>query len=153
MPDPLSSVASVITLVGGAADSIKVLVTFCREFHNAPAEVHEWLTMLEALRLTLSNLEQCGRNLGSRYHFSSTFHQRLLTCVEQLQNCVGEIAQVDATLVKANANSKRKWTHNAKRSWVRAKWTITRDQQMKRVMSSMQLYHFEFGVELLKMLM
>ena len=153
MPDPLSSVASIVTLVAGAAESLKVLVTFCRDLHNAPAEIHEWLTMLEALRLTLSSLEESGRNLDSRYHFSPNFHQRLLTYVEQLQDCVSEIAQIDTALNKANADSKRKWNHNAKRLWIRAKWTAIRDQKMKTVMGSMQLYHFEFGVELLKMLM
>ena len=153
MPDPLSSVVSVITLLGTAAESVGVLVTFFREFHNAPAEVHEWLTMLEALTLTLSNLEQCGQNLNSRYQFSSKFHQRLLLCVKQLQVCLSEAARVDASLNKADRNSERKWTHRARRSWAKAKWATVRDQKTKKIMKSVQLYHFEFGMELLKMLM
>ena len=46
MSKPLSSLASVITIVGSATETIKVLLTFFRKFRNAPAQIHQWLTML-----------------------------------------------------------------------------------------------------------
>ena len=152
MCEPLSSLASVITIAGSATESIKVLLTFFRGFRNAPAQVHQWLTMLESLRSTLSSLQQCGRNLDPRYHFSSYFQQRLLSCVTQLQICTREVARIDAELVKANSDGKKKWDHIARRSWERAKWAIVGDHKMKKVMRIMNLYHFEFVMELLKVL-
>lgn len=152
MADPLSSLASVITIAGSATDSIRVLVTFLRRFHNAPAQVQQWLTMLESLRSTLSSLQQCGRNLDPRYQFSSHFQQRLLGCVIQLQFCTSEVARFDAKLAKASSNEKNKWDHKARRSWERAKWAIVGDQKIKKVMKMMNMYHFEFVMELLKVL-
>lgn len=152
MCEPLSSLASVITIVGSATETIKVLLTFFRQFRYAPAQVHQWLTMLESLRSTLSSLQQCGRSLDPRYQFSSHFQQRLLSCVTQLQICTREVARIDAELVKASSDGKKKWDHKARRSWERAKWAIVGDHKMKKVMKIMNLYHFEFVMELLKVL-
>ena len=152
MSEPLSSLASVITIVGSATETIKALLTFFRQFRNAPAQVHQWLTMLESLRSTLSSLQQCGRSLDPRYQFSSHFQQRLLSCVTQLQICTSEIARIDAELVRASSDGKQKWDHKARRSWEKAKWAIVGDHKMKKVMKIMNLYHFEFVMELLKVL-
>ena len=152
MSEPLSSLASVITIVGSATETIKLLLTFFRKFRNAPAQVHQWLTMLESLRSTLSSLQQCGRSLDPRYQFSSQFQQRLLSCVTQLQICTNEVARIDAELVKASSDGKKKWDHKARRSWERAKWAIVGDHKMKKVMTIMNFYHFEFVMELLKVL-
>lgn len=153
MSDPLSPLASVLTLAGSATLFVEVLVTFFREFRNAPTEVHAWLTMLEYLRTALSSLEQSSRNSESGYHFSSQFQQRLLSCVNQLQVCASEVARIDADLGTAKFTGVKKWDHRARRSWERAKWAIVGGQKMKKVMQTMQLYHFEFGMELLKMLL
>ena len=153
MSELLSSLASVIYIAGSATESIKALLTFFRQFRNAPAQVHQWLIMLESLHSTLSSLQQCGRNLDSRYQFSLHFQQRLLSCVIQLQICASEVAKIDAELVKASSDGKKKWDHKARRSWERAKWAIVGDHKMKKVMRIMNLYHFEFVMELLKVLM
>ena len=153
MSDPISSLASLITIAGSAAESIKALLIFFRRFHDAPARVHRWLTMLESLQSTLSSLEQCGRNLDPRYHFSSHFQQSLLSCVNQLQICTSEVARIDAELGQASSDGKKKWDHKAKRSWERAKWAMVGDHKMKKVMKIMNLYHFEFVMELLKVLL
>ncbi len=153
MSELVSSLASIITIVGSASEPIKVLLIFFRQFRNAPAQVHQWLTMLESLRSTLSSLQQCSRNLDSRYHFSLHFQQRLLSCAIQLQICASEVARVDAELVKTSSDGKKKWDHKARRSWERAKWAIVGDYKMKKVMRIMNLYHFEFVMELLMVLM
>ena len=139
MSELLSSLASVITIAGTATESIKVLLTFFRQFHNAPAQVHQWLIMLESLRSTLSSLQQCSRNLDSRYHFSLHFQQRLLSCVIQLQICASEVAKIDAELVSASSDGKKRWDHRARRSWGRAKWAVVGDHKMKKVMRIMNL--------------
>lgn len=153
MSEVISSLASVIAIAGSAAESIQALLTFFRKFRNAPAQVHQWLIMLQSLRSTLSSLQQFGRNLDSRYHFSLHFQQRLLSCVVQLQICASEVTKIDAELVKASSDGKKKWDHKARRSWERAKWAIVGDHKMKKVMRIMNLYHFEFVMELLMVLM
>jgi len=99
-------------------------------------------------------LQQCGRNLDPRYRFSTHFQQRLLGCVIQLQVCTSEVARMDAALANASFDGlkQRKWDHKAKRSWGRAKWAIVGDHKMKKVMKMMSMYHFEFVMELLKVL-
>ena len=153
MAELLSSLASVITVAASATDSIKVLVIFFRQFRNAPAQVHQWLTMLESLRSTLSSLQQCGRNLDPRYQFSPHFQQRLLSCVIQLQICASEIAKIDAELLNATPNGRNRWDHKARKSWQRAKWALVGTHKIKKTMELMNLYHFEFAMELLKVLM
>ena len=91
--------------------------------------------------------------MDSSYHFSLHFQQRLLSCAIQLQICASEVARVDAELVKTSSDGKKKWDHKARRSWERAKWAIVGDYKMKKVMRIMNLYHFEFVMELLMVLM
>lgn len=153
MSDPLSTLASVITVAASATESIRVLLIFFRQFRNAPDQVRQWLTMLESLHSTLSSLQQCGPNLDPRYHFSSHFQQRLLSCVTQLQSCTGAVARMDAGLRRAASDGKKNWNHRARRSWARAKWAMVGDDKMKKVTRIMNLYHFEFVLELLRVLM
>ena len=150
---PISSLASVITIVGSATESVNVLLTFFRQFRNAGAQVHQWLTMLQSLHSTLSSMRQCGRNLDPRYHFSPHFQQRLVSCVNQLQTCTSELARIDADLVKESPGGKSKWNHKARRSLGRAKWAVMGDHKMKKITRILNFYHFEFVMELLKMLM
>ena len=153
MSEPISSLASVITIAGSATESVTALLIFFRRFRNAPAQVHHWLTVLESLHSTLSSLQQCGRNLDPRYRFSTHLQQRLLSCVTQLQICASEVARIDAELVKTSPNGKKKWEHKARRSWERAKWATIGDHKMNKVMKIMNMYHFEFAMELLKVLL
>ena len=153
MSELLSSLASILTIAGSATESIKALTTFFRQFRNAPVQVHQWLTMLESLRSTLSSLQQFGRSLDPRHQFSPHFQQRLLSCVIQLQICASEVARIDAELQKANSGGKNKWDQKARRSWQRTKWAIVGNHKIKKVMEILNLYHFEFVMELLKVLM
>lgn len=153
MADPLSPLASVITIAGSASESVRVFLTFLHQFRNAPAQVRQWLIMLESLRSTLSDLQQCGRNLESRHRFSSHFRQRLVSCVAQLQVCTSEVTRIDAEIAKANAHGPIKWDRKARRAWERAKWAFFGDHKINKVMRILDLYHFEFAMELLKMQM
>lgn len=148
MCDPLSPLASVITVVGSATECIKVLVTFFRQFRNAPEEIRQWLTILESLRTNMYRLQQCGPNLDSRYYFSSHFRQRLLSFVTQLQVCSDEVARIDAELTKANPDGKKRWDFIIRKSWGRAKWAIIGEHKSKKLMRMINLYHFEFTMEL-----
>ncbi len=43
--------------------------------------------------------------------------------------------------------------HKVKRAWERAKWAIVRDHKLKKVIKMRNMHHFEFVMELLKVLM
>ena len=153
MPDPLSSLASVFTLLGNATQSIRALITFFRDFQHAPSEVHDWLMMLESLHSALYTLEQYGSSVDSEQCFSLHLRQRLAGCSSQLQCCAAEFAKIDAEINKSKSKDKKGRDRGARRSWERTKWAMFGDQKMKRVMDKIQFYHFEIGIELLKILM
>ncbi|KAL6714753.1 Ankyrin repeat domain-containing protein 55 [Lecanora helva] len=152
MSDPLSSVASVFTLAENAAQSVKVLVSFFRDFKHAPIEVHEWLILLESLKSAFSALELYGSDVDSERRFSPHFRQRLASCVAQLQRCTAAFAKIHAELSKGELHGRIKWDRKARRSWERAKWAMFGGQKMRRVMDRIQLYHVEIGIELLRIL-
>ena len=153
MSDPLSSLASVFTLLGNTTQSIKALITFFGDFQHAPSEVHEWLMMLESLHSALHTLEQYGSSVDSEQRFSLHLRQRLAGCLSQLQCCAAEFAKIDAEINKSKSKDKKGRNRGARRSWERTKWAMFGDQKMKRVVDKIQFYHFEIGMELLKILM
>ena len=153
MSDPLSSLASVFTLLGNTTQSTRALVNFFRDFQHAPSEVHEWLVMLESLHSALHTLEQYGSSMDSEQRFSLHLRQRLAGCLSQLQGCAAEIAKIDAEINKGKSKDKKGRDRGARRSWERTKWAMFGDQKMKRVMNKIHFYHFEIGMELLKILM
>lgn len=153
MSDPLSPLASVIAIAGGALESIRTLSGILRRFSNAPAQVHEWLAMLESLSSTLLSLQQCGGHLDLNNRFSSNFRQRLLSCVNQLQRKISEIARIHTELVMRSSDRKKQWDYKARRSWERTKWAVVGDQKMKHLMTLVNMYHFEFVMELFKVVM
>ncbi|KAL8830134.1 MAG: hypothetical protein Q9170_005873 [Blastenia crenularia] len=152
MSDPLSSLASVFTLLGSTTQSTKALIAFFRDFQHAPSEVHEWLVMLESLHSALHTLEQYGSSVDSEQRFSLHLRERLAGCSNQLQCCATEVAKIDAEINKSKSKDKKGRNRGARRSWERTKWAMFGDQKMKRIMSKIQFYHFEVGMELLKIL-
>ena len=153
MADPLSSLASVLTLVECTAESTKFLLKFFRQFNGAPAQIHQWLEMLESLHFTLSSLLGCSADLDPRYHFPQRFRQRLVGCLTRLQACVDEISKTDAHFVVNASHTESKWDGKARRSWERVKWVAIGSHRMKKLVDIIKLYHFEFSMELFKLLM
>ena len=153
MSDPLSPLASVITIAGGALESITTLSAILRRFRKAPAQVHQWLTMLESLSSTLLILQHCGGHADLTYRFSSNFRQRLRSCVSLLQRNISEIARIHTELVMRSSDRKKQWDFKARRSREKTKWAVGGDQKMKQVMSLVNMYHFEFVMELLRVVM
>ena len=153
MADPLSSLASVLTLLENATQSTKALGTFFRDFQYAPSEVHEWLEMLESLHSALHALEQYGSSVDSEQRFSLQFRQRLAGCLSHLQGCAAEFAKIDAGISKGKSKDNKGRDRGARRSWERTKWAMFGDQKMRRVMNKLHFYHFEIAMELFKILM
>ena len=60
MAEPLSTTASIIAVVGFAAESSKLAIELFRKLARTPANVHDSLLALTTLHLTLNNLQDCG---------------------------------------------------------------------------------------------
>ena len=52
-----------------------------------------------------------------------------------------------------SSDRKKQWDYKARRSWEKTKWAIGGDQKMKQVMILVNMYHFEFVMELLRVVM
>ena len=149
MADVLSSYASAVTLLGCATESIKFLLIFFRQFNEAPAEIRQWLEKLESLHSTLNSL----RELDERYRFSTDFTQKLVKCLTYLQTCVTEINKIHMRLVEEGSSSKNSWDHTGRRFWEKIKWTAVGGHRRKKTVEVINIYHFEFSMELFKMMM
>ena len=144
MSDPLSSLASVLTIAGSAVEIIKGLLTFFRRLFGAPKEIHQWLRMLESLHFALTCLQECGASLDPRYQFSPHFARRLNLCVHQLKAAADEVNKIDAKLAKRGISSKPSWDGRARRSWHKIKWMAIGNIEKKKLAEVVKLYHFEF---------
>ena len=141
-------------MVGHTAESIRHLPKFYRQFARAPAEVQRWLKTLQSLHFTITKLQECGSRLDSKYQFPSYFQQRLLEFASQLQACVDEVARFNAEADRTEpGKSLRRWNGKAKRSWKRIRWIAIGEHEMRQLVDVAKLYHFEFSMELLNLLL
>ena len=153
MTDPISSISSVITILGATAGATQCLITFVRRYSKAPDELHKSLQMLESLHLTLTSLQECNAFLDPRYQFSPHFAQRLKDCDTTLQQCVNKTKKTENEIIKRRSQSKGPWSGIAKRSRGKIRWMLFESQEMEKLMRFLQLYQFEFSLELFRILM
>ena len=153
MVDPLSPVASVLTVVGSAIESAKLLLTTLRRFKRAPAEVHQWLEMLESLHSTLTSLENCSLLLDLRYRFSAQFGLRLKDCLSRLQSCIDRVRKINVEFVRTRSSVRKTLSGKTNRSWQKVRWIVTEDHTMKKLVEMIKIYQFEFSMELFKLLL
>ena len=153
MADPLSPLASMVTVVGSAIECAKILSKTLRRFKRAPAEVHQWLEMLESLHLTLTSLENCSLLLDLRYRFSAQFGLRLKDCLTHLQSCIDRIGKIDTELERSRPTVNRTFGGRTKRSWQRVRWIVVDDYTIKKLVEMIKIYQFEFSMELFKLLL
>ena len=152
MADPISPVASVVTVAGCAIESAKFLYGVLNKFSKASAEIHQSLKTLQALHNTLVGLQQCSASLYPRYVFPPRFCQRLAECQSYLNIWEHHICEIDSEFSQ-KASSKRFWDGKAKRTWERFKWIAFRGRDMEKFMENMKTYESEFSLELSMQLM
>lgn len=151
MAEPLSTTASVLTVVGFAAESSKTVFKFFRGIASMPANVHESLLVLKSLYITMTNLQQSGTKLDPKYKFSPHFCHRLNECLNDLKTFETKIAKIDARFgVKKSCN--RNWDGKARRSWERVRWLLIGEQETEKFLQKVKLYQNEFFLELLMLL-
>lgn len=148
MAEPLSTTASVMAVIGFAAESSKLMF---RSFHGAasmPARVHEFSVALKALNVTLTNLRQTGTKLDPKYSFPAHFCSRLNECLDDLRSFEAKLKKIDVIFGKKN-QKKYAWDGKPRRMRERIRWQLLGEQEMGRFWEKMKLYQSEFSLELL----
>ena len=152
MTEPLSSTASVLAVAVCVTQSAKFLFKFFHDVGRIPDNVRQLLTALNSLHATLTALQQCGTSTNPNLRFSPRFCQRLSDCLTQLTLWSTKVAKIDTALNEQGA-SHHKWERKTRRSWHKIKWLIAGEQDVNRFLEIIRLYHAEFSIELLTVVM
>ncbi len=152
MAEPLSSVASVIAVAACVADSAKFLFHFFHEVSRVPENIRHLLTALKSLHITLTTLQECGKRLDPNWQFSPQFQQRLGECLSQLEIWSNKVSKIDNDLDKRGTTHNR-WDCKTRRSWQKIKWLTAGKHDLNHFLEMVKLYHAEFSLELLTLLM
>ena len=152
MAEPLSSTASVLAIIACAAESTKVLLKFFRNISRVPENVRHLHVALKSLHITLTSLHDASTRSSSNLHFSSHLRHRLRECLIHLEAWSSKIAKVDNAIDK-DRPSCHQWKHKTQRSWQKVKWLLAGEQDISHFLEIIRLYHTEFSLELLTILM
>ena len=152
MAEALSSAASVLAITACAGDLTKFLFQTFREIALIPEHVHQLLTALQSLQITLISLQKCMVDLDLDRQFSPHFCQRLADCLNHLKMFNEKIAKIDENLDKDHSHS-HKLGRKSMRSWQKIKWLTIGEPQTKRFLENVRLYQAEFSLELLTLIM
>ena len=151
MVEPLSTTASVLAVVGFAAEYSKTVFNFFRGIASTTANVHESFLALKSLHITMTNLQQTGTKLDPKYKFPTHFCHRLSECLNDLKKFEIKISKIDAKFAKKKS-CKRDWDGKARRSWERVRWLLIGEQETGRFLEKVKSYQNEFFLELLMLL-
>lgn len=151
MVEPLSATASIIAVVGFAAESSKFMFKFLRGVAHVPANIHDSSLALKSLYVTLTNLQQRSTKLDPQYEFPAHFCQRLNDCLKDLKTFEAKIGKIDAILGKKGTR-KRDWDGKPRRSWEGIRWLLVGEQETRRFLEKVKVYQIEFSLELLGLL-
>ena len=151
MAEPLSSTASVIAVVACATESTKFLFKFFRDISRVPENVRQLHRALESLHITLSALQDAIISSDSDLQFSPHLRQRLRECLRHLKAWSSKIARLDSETDQSRSN-RHPWERKTRRSWQKVKWLIAGEQELGHFLEIIKLYHTEFSLELLTLL-
>ncbi|KAL9024061.1 MAG: hypothetical protein Q9180_008010 [Flavoplaca navasiana] len=152
MAEPLSASASIIAVVGFAAESSKLIFSFFQGITHAPATIHDSALALSSLYLTLTKLHQSGTKLDTNYKFPAHFCGRLNDCLKDLRTFEAKRDKIDAVFSNRGTR-KHDWDTKTRRSWERVRWLLVGEQETRRFLEKVKMYQNEFILELLGLLM
>ena len=153
MAEVLSSVASVVNVLGLAIESTKSLLVFFRDFHEAPSDVQLWLNRLESLQITLNRLQEYSRCLDLQSALSPHFCQKIEECAQHLATSASQISKIARGLNESEPIAKKRWNRESRKVWARIRWTVLGSHSKKKMAEIIGLYQFEFSMELFNILM
>ena len=151
MGDGLSTTASIIALAACAAEASKFLFKSIRSTGHIPKDVDQSLAALESLYGTLDRLQRCSARLHPSNRFEPSFVARLTLCLDQLGAWVAKLSKIDGQF--SEADTTHLWPKQAKKTWIRLRWLLIDEHELKRFLQTVKSYETEFSLELLTILM
>lgn len=151
MAEVLSTTASILAVVGFVAESSKILLKICRGVTAMPEDVCQSLQSLKSLHEIMANLQQTGTRLGFSQSFPAHLHDRFSECLKDLKIFEAKLNKVHAKIGKKT--HKHDWEDKAKISWHRMRWALKGEEEIRRFFERVKLYHSEFSLALLTLLL
>jgi hypothetical protein len=136
--DPVSAVASIITLLAAAGSSCRFLHDFIHTLAEAPAEMQSQNTRLESLHRAFSNLLQIYSSLPQDTPVDTVLTSRI-------NEFIREISTVKERVVANNVLITPGRRHNIR---ARFKW-LASDHQLQKFLASLQQWNVVFSQEML----
>ena len=152
MAEGLSTAASVLAVAACAAETAKLLFKVFYEASFIPDNVRQLLSALTSLNTTLHSLQECSARLSPRWQFPARFCRRLKECQCHLDEWSRKIAKIDGVLQGQHGVDDKKRSRS-RRSWQKLKWLAVGEKELSRFLEMIRLYHTEFSLELLTLLM
>jgi len=136
--DPVSAVASVLTLLVAAESSCKFIYEFVHNIVEAPVEIQAHITKLESLDRTLSTLLQI---------YSSLPHDTPVDTIliSRIKDFLGELKIVQQ---KIGANNSWESLGRGQRIRARCKW-LSSDRWLQKFFASLEQWNIIFSQAIL----
>jgi hypothetical protein len=115
MSDPLSTAANVLATLGFSAGFGGILYRLISSIQNAPKEIRQYATELEALSATFAGIEAISRELPSHNALSGDFLDRLRNCtadLEELERAVKRLEKCLRVSFMRKSLASIRWSYN-----------------------------------------
>lgn len=143
MADPVSIVASALTLIGVAGSSCRYLVNVFDKLAEAPTQLRQHLRFLQALQLTFHELQALAEEIRRHNHrveMPPGFNARLEHCANDLRAMENRVSQLW-----------QKIEHDERRllTWTRLKYAIINDRRHRKFFKAAKNYQTTFLYDLM----
>lgn len=140
MCDPLSITASVLAVVGFAAQSCGCLCHFLRSISEVSEDVQHHVATLQALQETFAGIAALEKDVPICTLIQPAFKARLEECMIDLQDMERFIKPFHMQLKEGRG----------RRMWTRFRWFSTSQQhRLQRYFARIEIYHTNFSLDLL----
>lgn len=140
MGDPLSVVASVLTVAGVAVTACECLHKKIRRIAEAPKEIEHHLAAVQALHSVFTGISTIARDIPDFIEAVPGIQVRIHACIHDLEKAEAFF----------DACNKRLEHGKARRAWGKIRWSSTDDQQtLKSHISRIESYYMTFSLDLL----
>jgi hypothetical protein len=136
--DPISTVASVVTLLGAAGGSCKFFYEFIYDIIEAPVEIRACNTRLESLDCTLSTLLQIYSSLPQDTPVDTILIIRIQEFLDETKAVQGRVGAISS------------WTSlgRGQRMRARCRWLAT-DRRLQKFFASLEQWNTVFSQAML----
>ena len=140
MCDPVSVIASALTVTEVAAKSCEYLHKTLRRFSDAPKDIQHHITTVQALQSTFASLSALEIDLADDLIVTPDFKARLQACMIDLQVLERLAKSFNAQLEEGKV----------RRTWAKLRWSsVDQRQTLRSHLSRIESYHTTFSLDLL----